>query len=338
MTVKGRQQNDKGHAKQHYFKIETADLKGVLDLVLKSPPKFKDSFIDIPDSHSGKFQKIGMEKIKHVSEKSHDFYHIRAGYIFREHEDLQKIHIDNKAVQTIKLDDKEYRYIALHFTIVPSYNAVIIDNRCHSRPTAFFLKESLWQHLNASDYMVGGDEIHDRTTFKISFIPKSDFEEVLKSKINTVREVGIELAKPTAMKMAAYTPEELTEEMDFYMKPVGRILSAFFGVDDNKLILENVPFRSIRIQFVLDEGVKGKDLNPYRAGVKSFLNSRKTSAYLKDSALVYKDTDTGEIERAFMSGATLSEVIELDAKHFNDEGKMWKEQRECFFRNKKEIT
>lgn len=320
---------------QNYYKIELNDLLTLLTKLVSKPPRFENSFVDIPDIASGKYQKIGLSKVLKKKEQGIEFIHFQAGYIYREKEELQKIDIDSKAIKKIKLGDKEYRYLTLHFSIIPSYNAIVIDNRCFNRPTAYFLKYLLMPLMKPSDYMLSSTADLDENFFtKIRYVPAKNFEQLLSTTLSGLKSVGFEIAKPGLMKLAAYEPEELASENKKYMGTMAQILSTFFQINPKDLNIEDIPFKKLRIQFSLDDGYKGSDLAPYKDGVKGFLTDNKNGAYLNETELVYKDSQSGELERALMSGGALFEANSLDVKHLEDETKMWKEQRNTFFKHK----
>ncbi|MBL7542586.1 MAG: hypothetical protein JNL11_02165 [Bdellovibrionaceae bacterium] len=309
------------------------NLEDILKKELGKIRKFKDTLVELSPTISRKYQKVGIHDIVQKTEKSKNFFHFELGFVYRDQEKFETYDESNSNVEDIEIDGSKYRHIRLHFTIVPSYNTIILDNKCFAGTVIPLLKALISLHIDSSSFMGLGQDI-DNLRIKIVPVPKKNFEEILNQQYKNMKEATFMFAKPSKLKISAlaedYVPEpenkkfaELTESM----------MSAFFGLNKDDIKIDDLPVKSFKISMSLDDKkVKNSDKNH----VKSFLKEYKDYLFADETSFKYKSAN-GELENALYNSAKLTSDCTVNPANFNDSGKMWSEQRSAFFSNLKRI-
>lgn len=334
---RGFQENSRGDEVRHRHTV--SNLSDVLDLLIENQQDFKDSLVDIPETDSKKYQKIGIHKIEKIpGSRGVVFFHFQLGYVFRDKEPLEKCDIEDGSVNPIVLDGTEFRHMRLHFTIVPSYNTIVIDNKCHSGPTEQFLRAVLSEHIDPANYGVALGEALERTVVRITPVSKEDFDTVLTRRFRQLKEVELNIGKLSDMKLSGL-PDETRETLDDESAEIAGVFESVFaslvGVNARDIAMQSLPIKNIRLSITLDEkSDNAPQRTQMRNNMRDFLRSYKDNIFLKEASFGYKDPETGELARALLNSAKLVEACPVEPQDYDNEELMWEAQRQVFNRLK----
>ncbi len=308
------------------------NLVELLELEIAAVRKFEDSWIELSSS-SKKYQKVGVQSIKRVADSGNIFYHFEVGFIFRDQETLETYDFDLSTIEELVIDGKKYRHVRLHFSILPNENIIILDNKCHSTPVCFLLKDLLSKHIDATKYNSLATEASQNLRVKITPIPKTDFEQLLNQKFRQLKEFSFTFAKPGKLKMSQVLKDEdidIEKENSIFAELVESVMEKTMSLNKNQIVLESLPIKSFRFTVAFDDKAADAELRTaMKTKTKEFLKNHQDSLYTDEASFKYKGAE-GEIEQALLNSAKLTAECEVKAKNFNDCDKMWKQQRVSF--------
>lgn len=308
----------------------------LLDLLEKDLPDFTETLVELPSGTSGKYQSVGIHKIEKKSQGGYQFHQFEVGFIYREQENLETYDMEDETIENIEINGSKYRHLRLHFSIVADDRAIVLDNKCFSGPTTYLLNKKLSPLITPTTYNVFGSDGGERLRIKVIPIPKEDFSEVLSAQFKKMSEINLEFAKPGKGKTAAL-PEgmDLDEERSKVAEITESIFASVLGQQTtDEIALDQLPVKSIRVSIKLDErSGTAAQRNTMRASAKQFFREYQDSFFLNEASFAYK-SESGELERALLNSAKVTEECSVKAEDYGDSAKMWAAQRTSFVRLK----